>query len=146
MRDGVMLIKTILKSAALIVLFIGSGLSLAQVSTDFSAQPPLVGDPVEPNVMLVMPNDHELFKKAYNDYSDINNDGGLETSYDDSITYAGYFDSNFCYAYDLSDLRFEPSADITSSIASNGHRCDISGSNLWSGNFMNWASLNIKII
>lgn len=136
-----MLIKTIGKAAGSLILVIGSGLAFAQVSTDFSAQPPLVGDPVEPNVMLVMQNDHQLYKKAYNDYSDIDNDGNLETSYDDSITYAGYFDSNFCYAYDLSDTRFEPSADITSSIASSGHRCDSSGANLWSGNFLNWATM-----
>jgi len=136
-----MLIKIIVKVTGMLILVIGSGLAFAQVSTDFSAQPPLVGDPVEPNVMLVMQNDHQLYKKAYNDYSDIDNDGNLETSYDDSITYAGYFDSNFCYAYDLSDTRFEPSADITSSIASSGHRCDSSGANLWSGNFLNWATM-----
>ncbi len=136
-----MLSKTSNYLAILAFWTLGPALAFAQVSSDFAAQPPLVGNAVEPNVMLVMSNDHELYRKAYNDYSDLDEDGDLETTYEDSITYAGYFDSNFCYAYDLTDLRFEPSVDISGSIDANGHRCDTAGAGLWSGNFLNWATM-----
>src|SRR5690606_13503076 len=94
------------------------------------------------NVMLVMSNDHELYKKAYTDYSDLDGDGVLDTSYDDSFTYSGYFDSNFCYTYDTTDNRFEPAGDISARIGVSGHACDAAGvDGDWSGNFLNWASM-----
>lgn len=113
----------------------------AENSKQFAAIPPLIIDTSTPNVMLVMSDDHELYKKAYSDYSDLDGDGEFDQSYKDDFTYTGYFDSNFCYSYDSTNTYFVPNNSIASNIAANGHRCDTSGSNLWSGNFLNWATM-----
>ncbi|MDT8399014.1 MAG: PilC/PilY family type IV pilus protein [Pseudomonadales bacterium] len=127
---------------AVAALLFASPLSAQLSSSDFAALPPLITNSATPNVMLVMSNDHELYRKAYPDYSDLDNDGVLDTSYNDSFTYSGYFDSNFCYRYDGSDNRFEPDGDISALIGSSGHRCNLSGiGGQWSGNFLNWASM-----
>lgn len=97
------------------------------------AQSPLfLTGAIEPRVMLLVSRDHELSKKAYNDYSDLDGDGVLDTTYKDSIVYYGYFDSKKCYSY--TNSRFEPAAAVTA----NTHQCN--GSH-WSGNFLNWASM-----
>lgn len=137
-----MIINNMQKTLAITLLGTGllaSGLVFAQSSTDFAAQPPLLGDPAAPNVMLVMSNDHELYKKAYSDYSDLDDDGDLDSTYTDTFTYSGYFDSNFCYEY--TSGRFEPVTDISANIASSGHDCSSYSSSRWSGNFMNWATM-----
>ncbi len=54
---------------------------------------------VPPSVMLVMGREHNLFAEAYDDASDIDGDGYLDTMYDPSITYEGIFDPNLCYEY-----------------------------------------------
>lgn len=95
------------------------------------AQKPVFLNPPDPRVMLVMSRDHELYKKAYTDYSDLDG-GGLETTYKDSIDYYGYFNSKFCYKYNAG--RFEPDVPATGTYS---HHC----SSAWSGNFMNWATM-----
>ena len=69
----------------------------------------LNGD-VPPLVMLVMERDHKLYYEAYNDASDLNNDGVPDIRYTPSIDYYGYFDSYKCYAYATSAARFDPVA------------------------------------
>ncbi len=96
------------------------------------AQSPLFIAATEPRVMLTLSRDHQLSIKAYTDYSDLNGDGVLDTTYNDAINYYGYFDPDKCYSYTSS--RFEPYAAVSSGT----HHCD--GSH-WSGNFMNWASM-----
>lgn len=96
------------------------------------AQKPVFLNPPDPRVMLLMSRDHELSKKAYTDYSDLDGDGALETTYKDTIEYYGYFDSKRCYSYTSS--RFEPAGLAT---GTNSHHC----SGAWSGNFMNWATM-----
>ena len=96
------------------------------------ADKPLFLASTDPRVMLVASRDHQLSIKAYTDYSDLNNDGVLDTTYKDNIAYYGYFDSNKCYSY-VSD-RFQPAAAVTTGT----HQCNGS---TWSGNFMNWASM-----
>ena len=54
---------------------------------------------VPPSVMLVMGREHNLFAEAYDDASDIDGDGYLDTTYDPSITYEGIFDPSICYQY-----------------------------------------------
>lgn len=91
---------------------------------------------VDPRVMLVMSNDHQLSIKAYTDYSDLNDDGTLDTTYSDSIDYNGYFDSNKCYEYSSSNDRFAPKEAVDSGT----HQCS-ANNNRWSGNFLNWATM-----
>jgi type IV pilus assembly protein PilY1 len=99
------------------------------------AQKPVFLNPPDPRVMLVMSRDHELSKKAYNDHSDLNGDGVLETTYTDIIDYYGYFDPNKCYTY--SSGRFNP---VGAASGANLHHCS-GGSSQWSGNFLNWVSM-----
>ncbi len=54
---------------------------------------------VPPSVMLVLGREHNLFAEAYDDASDIDGDGYLDTMYDPSITYEGIYDPNLCYEY-----------------------------------------------
>lgn len=96
------------------------------------AQQPVFLNPPDPRIMLLVSRDHELSKKAYNDYSDIDGDGRLDTTYNDEIDYYGYFNPRRCYAYNNS--RFEP-GDLAT--GTNGHHC----SNAWSGNLLNWATM-----
>ena len=55
--------------------------------------PLYVGASVQPLVMLDITKDQNLYKKAYDDYSDLDGDGTAETTYDHTIDYYGYFDS-----------------------------------------------------
>lgn len=99
------------------------------------AQKPVFLNPPDPRVMLVMSRDHQLSMKAYNDYSDLNGDGVLDTTYTDTVEYYGYFDPERCYTYSSSnDGRFEPAGAAG---GTNDHEC----SSQWSGNFLNWASM-----
>jgi type IV pilus assembly protein PilY1 len=116
-----------------------SGQALAVVSTytiaDFTSYPVIAtDDAVTPFVMLAMSNDHQLFFKAYNDYTDIDGDGTIETTYKHSFDYYGYFDSYKCYSYNTTNGRFEPAA-----VTANKYCDTVSGD--WSGNFLNWASM-----
>ncbi|MCP8900319.1 pilus assembly protein [Gilvimarinus xylanilyticus] len=99
------------------------------------AQSPLfMKKPVTPIMMLNLSNDHQLYFELYDDYSDLDGDlpGGddaPETTYKNSFTYYGYFNSDYCYNYTSGEFR-------RSSKASN-HQC----SGQWSGNFLNWATM-----
>lgn len=108
------------------------------------AQEPLFIASTQPRVMLLMSRDHELSKKAYTDYSDLDGDGTLDTTYNNAVEYYGYFDPDKCYSY--SGSRFEPSGSASS------HYCNslvtdpvtlVTGwaGTGWSGNFLNWASM-----
>ena len=114
-----------------LVAFVAAYLPASAIALTFS-QSPLFIFGTEPRAMLVLSRDHQLSIKAYTDYSDLDNDGMLDTTYKDSIAYDGYFDSNKCYSY--ANNRFEPAGAVTDGT----HRCD---GTKWSGNFLNWASM-----
>jgi type IV pilus assembly protein PilY1 len=96
--------------------------------------PLFVSRPVAPIVMLDASRDHQLFYKAYNDYTDLDPDknDGVETTYKHSFDYYGYFDPYKCYTYSTSNSRFEPSASTTNKYCTSS----------WSGNFLNWVSMS----
>ncbi|AUB81878.1 pilus assembly protein [Candidatus Thiodictyon syntrophicum] len=99
-------------------------------ASDDIAQTPLsVTQTIRPMVMLALSNDHQLYRKAYNDYSDLDGDGSIDTTYNNLYSYYGYFDSNKCYTY--TSGYFNPTAMATE------HQC----SNAWSGNLLNWAAM-----
>ena len=104
----------------------------AQTSEDFAAAPPLLQSAAPARVMLLLSNDHQLYFKAYTDYTDLDGDGELDTTYNDAFDYYGYFHSGMCYDYSDSSGRFEPAGAVVS-----GHQC----AGNWSGNFLNWASM-----
>ncbi len=103
------------------------------------AQAPLfIGANVPPKVMLTISKDQQLYKKAYNDYSDLDGDTKIETTYKHSISYYGYFDPTKCYLYSTSNGRFEPQS-IT--VDTKGDAIPALCTNQWSGNFLNWISM-----
>jgi type IV pilus assembly protein PilY1 len=62
--------------------------------------------------------------------------------YSDSAQYLGYFDPLKCYTYNFNSVTpaqsfFSPVSPSSAATGSNHHSC----SNAWSGNFMNWASM-----
>lgn len=109
-----------------------SGTALAQ-SSNVAQVPLFLTQSVEPLVMLNMSNDHELYFKAYDDFSDIDGDGIPDRTYKHDFDYYGYFDPYKCYKY-TSNNRFEPAQETTDKYCG-------AGSGLWSGNFMNWATM-----
>lgn len=100
----------------------------------YALDPPLGTAGAAPLVMLNISRDQALFSKAYNDFSDLNNDGTLETTYSDAIDYAGYFDPQKCYTYSDTDGYFSPDSAAT---GAHTHYC----TDMFSGNFLNWASM-----
>src|SRR6185295_6391818 len=98
---------------------------------------------VPPLNLIVLGRDHKLYYEAYNDASDLNNDGVLDTRYKGyelkspapatgsseslyKIDYYGYFDSYKCYTY--SGGVFDPVSETTNK------QC----SGQWSGDYLNY--------
>jgi type IV pilus assembly protein PilY1 len=101
--------------------------------TPIQAVPPNVqSQPARPLIMLNMSKDHQLFYRAYNEYSDYNGDGSPDGTYIHTVRYSGYFDHTKCYAYSNTTSRFAP----ISAVGSNG-LC----TGQWHGNFLNWATM-----
>ncbi|WP_167505997.1 PilC/PilY family type IV pilus protein [Desulfosediminicola flagellatus] len=106
--------------------------------TDFQTMPiSIVSEGVTPKVMIATSNDHQLYYAAYNDYTDLDDDGVADTTYSNDIEYYGYFDSYKCYGYSTSNTRFEPAAVTADKYCNAG---DSTGQ--WSGNFLNWVSMS----
>ncbi len=125
-----------------IVAAMGMGYALVSSNTAFAVAPSSLSQvplflvtSAEAQVMLNMSNDHQLFYKAYDDWSDVDSDGAIDITYDHSIAYYGYFDSYKCYSYNSGSSRFEPAA-----VTSDKYCGSVSGD--WSGNFLNWATMS----
>ena len=108
----------------------------SHTNNEFASIPINLISSVPPQVMITSSNDHQLFFKAFNDYSDLDDDGAIDTTYKHSITYYGYFDSGKCYDYSAANQRFEPKAATDAD-----NYCTGGNSGYWSGNFLNWASM-----
>jgi hypothetical protein len=50
-------------------------------------------------VLLVLSKDHKLFGQAYSELADMDGDGRVDTGFNPSVEYFGYFDGRSCYAY-----------------------------------------------
>ena len=108
------------------------------VSLPRPAVPPnVVSTPNKPMMMLATSKDHTLFGPIYTDFEDLENDGTIETTFKPTFKYYGYFDSTKCYTYS-SDV-FVP--DRTATITNDNRYTCPAGSSLWSGNFLNWATM-----
>ena len=129
-------------------------IAFTHMATAAPSQSPLfLAAPVIPIMMLNMSRDHQLYFKAYDDYSDILDDratinGSPNPNYLKSIpdsipdrfyvneySYYGYFDSEKCYKYNTTKARFEPDTfrDATTKACT--------ASDDWSGNFLNWSTM-----
>lgn len=95
---------------------------------NLSQTPLFISAAVPPLNLLVLSKDHKLYYEAYNDASDLDDDGLLDVGYKPAQTfnYYGYFDSKKCYSY--SGGQFNP-VSITAT-----KKCPGS----WSGDFLNY--------
>ncbi|MCI4626444.1 MAG: PA14 domain-containing protein, partial [Candidatus Magnetoovum sp. WYHC-5] len=98
----------------------------------YCSTPPFITQSVPPLLMLVMGRDHKLFYEAYNDASDLDGDGTLDTHYKSSIDYYGYFDNDVCYTYQTDKF-------VPTSAANASKMC--SGASEWSGDFLNYVTM-----
>lgn len=129
-----------LAGMALLVAFSGTSIASPLSLPDM---PLFLPDSVPPLNMIVLGRDHKLYYEAYNDHSDLDEDGTLDIGYrgwelkspaptDGSspykIDYYGYFDSFKCYTYSSANSRFEPSSTTVNK------QC----SGKWSGDFLNY--------
>ncbi len=88
--------------------------------------------------MLTMSRDHKLYYEAYNDYSDLNEDGSLDIGYKPAaIDYYGYFDSYNCYSY--SNGEFIPVGVRKSTASRENKKCGRAAGQ-WSGDFLNYVT------
>jgi type IV pilus assembly protein PilY1 len=112
---------------------------------DYCALPPFLSGYVPPQVLFTLGKDHKFYYPAYNDASDINNDGMLDTTYMHSFDYYGYFDSHKCYAY--ASGVFTPFGITTDKYCSSTNCTNNAGTGIdcsgkFSGNFLNWAAMS----
>lgn len=104
-------------------------LSHTAFATSIAQYPLFLTTGVPPIVMLNMGKDHKLYYEAYNDASDLNDDGIIDYRYKpDEINYYGYFDSFKCYNYS-SGIFVPSSVALTKKCSGN-----------WSGDFLNYVT------
>lgn len=128
-------------SLGLLVSLSQSGLSAPLSLAD---NPLFITTAVPPLTMLVVGRDHKLYYEAYNDASDLDNDGILDVGYHPQdtgikadgtfragINYFGYFDSFGCYSYSTTNSRFEWLRTTADKKCAN---------NAWSGDFLNYVT------
>jgi type IV pilus assembly protein PilY1 len=112
--------------------------TLIASAVNFTPLPPYLTEiKGAPMVMLNMSRDHQLFFKAYNEYSDLDGDGVIETQYKHAYKYYGYFDNERCYEYNTTSNRYIP----TRKVDATGYCNYAGGSAEWNGNFMNWGTM-----
>lgn len=108
--------------------------SVLAATLNLSDSPLTVTQSVPPLTMLVMSKDHKTFVEAYDDYSDIDDDGVIDTHYKPSIDYYGYFDSYKCYAYyNSGGTRYFYPTSVTTT-----KKC----SGTWSGDWLNYMTMS----
>lgn len=121
--------------------------SIATATLIVKADPPAIPPNIMakenlPMVMLTASKDFTMFWKAYTDFEDIDFDGKIDYTFKPTFKYYGYFDPTKCYTY--SGTQFEPygktTFDSTGSDAGS-YYCE-AGKGLWSGSFMNWATMS----
>ena len=94
--------------------------------------PLFLNDTPPPLNMLVLSRDHRLYYEAYNDASDLDGDGEIDTRYKPlKIDYYGYFESKQCYAY--SSNMFVPAGPTGADKTCSGQ---------WSGDWLNYMTMS----
>ena len=141
-----------------IAIVMNSQLASAVSSADFAAVPPTLGDSSDPFVMINLSVELTQQAEAYTDGTQTyvggtycpNRSGGNGVCYFSTETYLGYFDPLKCYEYDDSGVdtvtqlatgaqNIAPDHFRSTSLANANFTCN--GSDEFSGNFMNWATM-----
>jgi len=113
---------------------------------DYAAIPPFITTVAPPLLVIVMARDHKLYFEAYDDRSDLNDDGVLDVGFKPTISYYGYFDCNSCYTYNSSGYPGTVGGtDATrtgyfsrSGATDSNNQCN----NSWHGNFLNYLTMS----
>jgi type IV pilus assembly protein PilY1 len=114
--------------------------TLPATAVNFTPLPPFLTETKgAPMVMLNISKDHQLFYKAYNEFTDLDGDGLPDTQYRHTFRYYGYFDNKRCYVYSTTNNRFAPTRKENASTATDPTYCG--GTDEWHGNFLNWATM-----
>lgn len=119
--------------SAFILIFLIFAFNARASMENYCSTPPFITTSASPLVLFVMGRDHKLYSEAYNDASDIDEDGVIDIGYKNSIIYYGYFDSYKCYSYS-SFSGYYPTSTTTDKYCTSGTE--------WSGNFLNWLSMS----
>lgn len=122
----------LLTSALAAIAVFSAALPAVSVRAEVAQTPLPVSQVVRPQVLLAMSNDHQLYYKAYTDWSDIDDDGVADPGYKHTFNYYGYFDPFKCYSYSTNNQRYEPTEITTTKYCDGNH---------WSGNFLNWVAM-----
>ncbi|APW46939.1 pilus assembly protein [Rhodoferax antarcticus] len=126
-------------AACALMLLVTVLMTFAAHAVNLTALPPYLSENKgSPMVMLNLSRDHQLFYKAYNEYSDLDGDGLPETQYKHTYRYYGYFDNQRCYSYNTTSNRYVPERKENGSAATDPTYCG--GAGEWHGNFLNWAT------
>lgn len=124
----------------------------AETVDDFSLLPPFVNSGVPPLVMLTMARNHKLYYEAYNDISDLDDDGVIDVGYKGymidasgsanpaAIDYYGYFDSFKCYTYDNTNKIFNPTKEVSDKVCNTSSTA--ASARTWSGDFLNYVTMS----
>lgn len=119
------------------IAFIVSNAVTAPGKLDIAQAPLFTRNALPPLNMLVMGRDHKLYYEAYNDASDLDQDGVIDVGYkpDQIKAYYGYYNSNVCYEsrQGTGGQLFVP---VRKAGGSNGKQCG--GASEWSGDFLNY--------
>ncbi len=147
-----MMHRTFAKVTAVVVVLLGALLGpgsllspsevTAQVMSDYTASPPFITSVTTPNILFIMDNSGSMTNRACESSSCGKlPDGSTATTtvFTATTTYSGYFDPTKCYDYDSSDKRFGENVTTKASAPSPSDQC-LTGTTLWDGNFLNWAT------
>jgi type IV pilus assembly protein PilY1 len=127
-RNHKLIILLLLANAGLFILPCQAS---AASMNDYCAYPNFISQPVPPLVMFEAGRDHKFYYEAFNDATDIDEDGMIDLTYKHSIDYYGYFDHHKCYTY--SSGEFDPVSKTSTKFCSAGQ---------WSGNILNWMTMS----
>ena len=126
------------KVCKVVLLAMAGFISFQSQAVNLTPLPPFLTETKgAPMVMLNMSKDHQLFFKAYNEFSDLDGDGVIETQYKHSYKYYGYFDSERCYSYNTTTNRYVPVSKVDAA----GYCTNATATDNWNGNFMNWGTM-----
>ena len=136
-------------------------------AVDYAVLPPFLHGQSPPLVMLVMGKNHKLFYEAYDDITDLNNDGVLDVGYHGEAEY--YEDTDLNHKWDPGEFFLDRNYDgqwtddpidyygyFNSHICylydfqnkrfepesyTENKKCPGTGNNLWSGDFLNYMTM-----
>ena len=108
-------------------------------SMEIAKYPLYVGSgSLPPLVMVMVGRDHSMYYEAYNDMTDLDDDGKIDAIFNPAVVYDGIFESNLCYSYNGKEFDIAGVATATP-VAFHGRDSVVyTCSKQFSGNFLNY--------